>query len=197
MLGISKDNLIYGVGYMGVGMYSSRINGDLVGSYKAWKSMLQRCYSPKVQEKYRTYVDCTVVEEWYNYQNFAEWYEINYKEGYHLDKDLLVVGNKVYSPVTCVFVPQNINGFLTDCNNTRGVYAIGVSYTKGAIKKPYRSRVSSGEGKALHLGYYATEKEAHTVWVEKKLSLAKGYKEIMDSIDKTIYPNVCNMIKLK
>ena len=43
-------------------------------------------------------------------------------DGKHLDKDLLVCNNKVYSPETCVFVPREINQFLTKSNNSRGKY---------------------------------------------------------------------------
>ena len=33
----------------------------------------------------------------------------HYREDWHLDKDLLFKGNKVYSPETCVFIPREIN----------------------------------------------------------------------------------------
>lgn len=33
-------------------------------------------------------------------------------EGWHLDKDILLKGNKVYSPETCAFVPAKINSLL-------------------------------------------------------------------------------------
>ena len=32
--------------------------------YLAWKNMLERCYSAKLQESYPTYTDCTVSKEW-------------------------------------------------------------------------------------------------------------------------------------
>ena len=34
-----------------------------------------------------------------------EWFDKNYIEGWHLDKDLIVKGNKVYSPTTCMLPP--------------------------------------------------------------------------------------------
>ena len=40
-------------------------------------------------------------------------------EGRYLDKDILVRGNKLYSPDTCLFVPQEINNLLT-VQNKRG-----------------------------------------------------------------------------
>ena len=59
-----------------------------------------------------TYIGCTVCELWHNFQNFAEWYDENYSagmEGYHLDKDIKIKGNKVYSPSTCMFVKPGDN----------------------------------------------------------------------------------------
>ena len=64
-----------------------------------------------------SYKGVEVCEEWYNFQNFAEWCEtqkfLNAKDvkgkSYQLDKDILVKGNKIYSPDTCCFVPPEIN----------------------------------------------------------------------------------------
>ena len=71
---------VYGVGYNSKGKHPTKINGKLTKYYAIWKSMLQRCYSPRCQEKYPTYKDCEVCEEWYDFQNFAQWYEENYYE---------------------------------------------------------------------------------------------------------------------
>ena len=56
-----------------------------------------------------TYIGCTVCIEWNNFQNFAGWFNENYIEGYDLDKDIKVNGNKVYSPVTCLIVTPKEN----------------------------------------------------------------------------------------
>ena len=69
--------------------------------YSVWRNLLGRCYSPKVKN-YKAYSDCIVCDEWHNYQNFAEWYDSNiYQVGterMHLDKDILVKNNRLYSP---------------------------------------------------------------------------------------------------
>lgn len=100
----------YGIGYFGQGIFTS-VSKDLK-KYTTWSAMFQRCYDNKYQEKQPTYKGCSVAEEWHNFQNFAKWYEENYVEGFHLDKDILVKGNKIYSPETCCFVPREINVFL-------------------------------------------------------------------------------------
>lgn len=71
--------------------------------------MLQRCYDKDSLEKNPTYKDCTVAEEWHNFQNFAEWFKENYIEGYHLDKDIKIKGNRVYGPDRCMFVTPQEN----------------------------------------------------------------------------------------
>lgn len=127
--------LVEGHGYFGEGKYKSRDeNGNKTKCYNTWKHMLVRCYNKKFKEKYPTYNDVTICKEWLCFQNFAKWYEENYYEiegeKMQLDKDILVKGNKIYSPETCVFVPQRINELFTKSNKVRGDYPIGVSYHK-------------------------------------------------------------------
>jgi hypothetical protein len=99
--------------------------------YKKWLGMKIRC-SPKNWElnKYKSYEGCSCFEDWNIYENFKKWAlltENGYILGYHLDKDILFKGNKVYSPSTCCFVPQEINNLLTNCRRARGKYPIGVA----------------------------------------------------------------------
>ena len=101
---------IYNRGYIGVGKYIPMENKK---TYQLWLNMLKRCYSDKISAKNSTYKKSEVFNEWLNFQNFAEWYYENYYEiegeNMHLDKDILVKGNKKYSPYTCIFVPERIN----------------------------------------------------------------------------------------
>lgn len=102
---------VHGVGFVGVGDFKSRINGKRYAAYEAWLSMLQRCYSSKFHTKNQCYIGCSVDERWHNLQTFAKWYTTNdcNINGHQLDKDILVSGNKVYSPETCCLVPRQIN----------------------------------------------------------------------------------------
>ena len=95
---------VCGVGYVGIGSYAS----DHF-SYKRWNNMLERCYGPGHEVKFPHYIGCTVVPEWHNFQVFAAWFDDNYVEGYELDKDIKVPGNRVYGPDTCIFVTQAEN----------------------------------------------------------------------------------------
>lgn len=127
--------LVEGHGYFGNGPYKSRDkNGKKTKCYDTWRHMLIRVFNEEYKNKYKTYEECEICEEWLNFQNFALWYEQNYYEidnqRMHLDKDILVKNNKLYSPETCIFVPQRINELFTKSNKIRGEYPIGVTYHK-------------------------------------------------------------------
>lgn len=110
--GAIKDPLsphVFGVGFNGIGPHLPWENGKDTKVYSVWHSMLTRCYSKAYQKKQPTYIGCIVCEEWHNFQTFGDWFVDNYIDGYHLDKDIVFEGNKVYSPETCVFVSRNEN----------------------------------------------------------------------------------------
>lgn len=108
------DKTVYGVGYLGEGKYKVYIDKDhLEPVYNVWRTLLGRVCTEKHREQFPAYADCEVCKEWLCYQNFAEWWNKNMyhvgTERMHLDKDILVKGNKFYSPETCLIVPQRIN----------------------------------------------------------------------------------------
>ena len=142
--------------------------------YSTWTCMLQRCYYSKCQEKYPTYKGCSVSEEWLTFSNFKRWMEKQDWEGLQLDKDLLVEGNKVYSPETCVFISGMLNRFFISSDASRGKYMLGVYWNKetGKFKSQCRNPFTK---KNEHLGYFDTELEAHLAWKEKKNELAQRY----------------------
>lgn len=118
------ERRIFNIGYLGEGKYKSKENGKNTRVYDTWHNMLQRCYDEKYQKKYPTYIGCEASEEFHNFQNFGDWNSKNYYEiegeQMCLDKDILVKHNKIYSPETCVFVPQTINKLFTKRQNDRG-----------------------------------------------------------------------------
>ena len=158
----------YNKGCIGEGKYLAKENGKDTDVYKCWHSMLQRCYDKKVHNIRKTYEKCIVCDEWLNFQDFAEWYNENYynidNEIMHLDKDILVKNNKMYSPDTCVFVPQRINALFTKSNSKRGKYPIGVS-----IKENGKFQVQCHiNGKNHKIGYYNTIEEAFNAYKNAK-----------------------------
>lgn len=107
-----KDRLVpsvYGIGYIGDGKHAAAVNGKVTPMYACWKCLIGRCYDPLTMNRNPTYNDCTVCSEWLNYQVFAEWYMDNFIDGYTLDKDKLVAGNRIYAPEFCCFIPREEN----------------------------------------------------------------------------------------
>ena len=128
---------VYGIGYIGDGKYKSRNNGKHTTQYRYWHNMMNRCYGRicyKNPSKNRKYKDCSVCDEWINFQNFAKWFDENYYEidgdKMCLDKDILRKGNKIYSPNSCVFVPNRINILFIKSDKLRGDLPIGLTYHK-------------------------------------------------------------------
>lgn len=139
--------------------------------YSKWKGVIERSHSAKFKLKNPTYDECSCVSDWIYFSKFKTWMETQDWEGKQLDKDILVEGNKIYGPDTCVFVDQRVNNFLIDSKAARGQFPIGVMFDK---KKPkYVARCCSVEtGKQEHLGRYKTPEEAYEVWLAFKLEQA-------------------------
>ncbi len=154
---------ICNVGYLGVEKYNVKVNTK---AYNTWNMMLYRCYNKNTQDTLPTYNDVSVCEKWHNFQNFTEWFEDNYINNFHLDKDVLIKGNKVYSPETCAFIPQEINKLFTKNNIVRGELPIGVHYNK-ALKNKYVATLTKNS-KTIVLGYFSTPKEAFQAYKTAK-----------------------------
>ena len=164
---------VYGIGVVGT-KYPITVNGVSTKEYDLWKGMLRRCYSDSFKKRCPTYEDCEVSENFKSYEYFYEWCNEQigfYNEGWQLDKDLLVKGNKVYSENTCVFIPQEINLLLVKRDNNRGEYLIGVSWHKK--DNAFVAMVSKNKGKREHLGLFNTEIEAFNAYKEAKESFVK------------------------
>ena len=160
----TKTKLIYGLAINDAD-YPVRpiINGKpvLCPFYSVWVSMLNRSYCKKSHQKKLTYIGCSVVDEWLTFSKFKSWMIKQDWKGKALDKDVLVQGNKVYSPLTCIFVTQSINSLLNKNAALRGKYALGVCFNKCMGKYSSTCRV---DGKNKHLGFFYSPEEAHEVY---------------------------------
>ena len=167
-------------GFVGEGKYKSTENKKTTRCYKIWDEMLKRCHNEKYQNEKPTYIGCTICEEWYNFQNFAEWYEKNYykieNEIVCLDKDILVKGNKIYSPETCIFVPNRINILFTKSNKTRGKYPIGIYCYKQ--RQELRVRCNTLKG-SVYLGRFELD-EVNEAFLTYKKFKENYIKEVAD-----------------
>ena len=179
-------NVVSGHGCLG--MSKSKENGKHKKSYLVWRSILIRCYDEQFHQKENTYSECSICQEWENYETFEKWFNKNYYEILNekicLDKDILIKGNKIYSPNTCIFVPQRINNLFTKTNKKRGDLPIGVSYYPKYKKyTAYCSIIKKENGKKKHktLGYFNTVEEAFNAYKNFKekyiKQIANEYKD--------------------
>ena len=175
---------VYGVGIIGT-KYPSEVNRVKTKEYVLWQNMFQRCYSTTLKKRNPTYEGCEVSNNFKYFEYFYEWCneQVGFdNEGWQLDKDLLIKGNKVYSEDFCVFIPSDINLLLTKSTASRGEYLIGVSWCK--TNKAFKAQVSRSKGKSEYLGLFKTEIEAFNAYkVAKESFIKEQANEWKDKID--------------
>lgn len=179
--------LTYGVGFNSKGKYKTKINGKYTKAYTTWYSMLGRCYRIKSLESGPTYIGCSVTEEWHDYQVYAEWFNNQAFGdcGYHLDKDILIGGNKIYGPDTCAFIPTQINSLFTDSKAARGKYPVGVHKLPNG---KFVSQVGLISGKRKYLGCFNSALEAYTAYKIAKEANVKAVANLWKGkIDDRVY----------
>ncbi len=184
---------VFSIGIVG-NKYPISEGGILIKEYMLWTNMLERCYSDTYKKKRPTYKDCEVSENFKSYEYFYEWCQNQVgftNEGWHLDKDLLIKGNKVYSEYFCIFIPQKINSLLVKRKALRGEYLIGVyCANKGKV---FVAQVNKNKGKPEHLGYFNTELEAYNAYKQAKEAFVKEQaNEWKDKIDIRAYNALMN-----
>jgi hypothetical protein len=164
----------YGFGYLGYGEYKTIKDKKSTPAYTAWKFLLKRNFNEVDLATAPTYMDCTICKTWANFQVFSEWFysHESYGLGYELDKDLLVSGNRHYSPETCTMLPQSVNKALKTTQVNSGV--AGVRKRKNT--KGYQVRVTEN-GKRNHVGEFNCIEEASAAYVKAKEAYIKTLAE--------------------
>ena len=176
---------VLGVGFLGCTTKISKCR-----SYGIWFQMIERCYT----NKYPAYTGCAVTQSWLNFNNFRIWYESqegsNHKD-YQLDKDILIKGNKLYSPNTCILVPSKLNKLLENSKSSRGVLPLGVSIHKQTGK--FTARCCDGEGGYKHLGLFTNQDDAFACYKSFKEQIIKNSAEKhKDVLSKDAYNSLKN-----
>lgn len=188
--GRHKKNKIFGVAIFD---YNNIIKKNTIEykSYTVWYSMIRRCYSYIYQKNKPTYEGCTVCDEWLYFSNFKKWFDENYIEGFQLDKDIIIRGNKVYSPQTCCFVPKEINIIFQ--NKSKRIYDLPIGVYKTRYNK-YRASLHIN-GKTVIIGNFNSPKEAFEAYKKEKekyiKELANKWK---DKIDIKAYNSLINYV---
>lgn len=183
------DKTVYGIAWIGEGEYLTKENNRPTKVYTCWLHLIERCCVERKSNVYPAYYGkCEVCDEWLEFQTFAKWYFKNHydlpnNERLHLDKDILFVGNKLYSPKTCLLVPQRINMLFMNRPNKRGL--------PNGIRKCKKGYVAEYNHKEL--GIYNTVEEAFLAHAtEKKNEIIKVANEYRNIIPNSVYEAVVN-----
>lgn len=144
--------------------------------YRTWGKMMRRCLAGGDYQKEKpAYIGCHTSVEFSNFESFSDWAITQQgclDQGYNLDKDLLVKGNKLYSEETCVYIPALLNSlFISHPKTTVGnVLPVGV-YKRGST---FRACISVN-GRTLHSSTYNTPEPAREWYVNEKLRLVGNW----------------------
>ena len=154
-------------------------------SYIHWHGMITRCYNKNSQKVRESYIGCSVCEEWLCYKNFKEWFNENYyeikNEKMHLDKDILINNNKLYSKDTCLFVPERINALFSI--KYKGDTLIGVRKHKDKFRTCLSKKTEN-----IYLGTFETQIEAFQIYKKEKEKYVKEIaEEYKNKIPNKIY----------
>jgi len=149
--------------------------------YEAWRQMLTRTFNQGYIKKHPTYMHVQMCKEWLRLSNFKEWHDENYIKGWELDKDILSGEYKMYGPLTCAYVPPEVNAIYKS-------YPISKSgLPRGVFKnnKKYTARLRLHKGNSLSLGTYNTIKEANMAVnkaiSQKKKTMADKYQHVLNN----------------
>lgn len=187
---------ICNVGIIG-NKYPKFINGRPTKEYTTWYNMIKRCYDKKEKEKCPTYSNVTCCKEWLLYENFYEW--LHSQENFHkwyngknwcIDKDIIIKGNKVYSPEACCLVPQNVNKLFLKQNSHRGRYPIGICRDNDKFLVQCMNPIV---GKLKTLGRYDILEEAFIAYKQFKENIIKQVAQIeynKNNISKKCYESM-------
>lgn len=174
---------IYNVGMVG-NKCPVTINGAVTKEYRAWREIIRRCFDEKLKEKYPSYQNVTCCSDWLYYEKFYEWLhsQENFDEWltgkrWEVDKDIILKGNKIYSPETCFLVPHNVNCLFIKSNSSRGEMPIGVVKRERNGKCKYEAHCNNPLTEKLeHLGEYLTPEDAFYL----------GYKPYKENLIKQV-----------
>ena len=181
----ARSKKLYGVGINDWGKLVSISSAKKIPEYKMWKDLLKRVYSEVYHKKSPTYIGTSLDKKWLSLTNFIEDvsklpnYEKGLTEGWALDKDIILNGNRHYSLETCCFVPPDVNSNFRQVTKSNGL-PLGV-YLKKSGKFACDCPTPT---KTIYLGLHNTPEEAFLARKKFKQSVMKGlankYREVLD-----------------
>ena len=171
---MGRKKLIFGVGVNDADYPVNCSKRGLCPFYFRWRDALRRCYCPLYKDRFPSYEGCYFCDEWLVFSNFKKWMEKQDWKGKQLDKDLVVLGNKIYSPDTCIFISGSLNSFFTLREGDRGSLPLGVTIHPNGHGKYYRAHISE-KGKKRSWGKFSNPQDCHTAWLAEKIRILKAH----------------------
>lgn len=144
-------------------------------AYATWRGLIQRSVDLGYKLKHPAYQDVTVWAGWQHFMAFRRWWLFNYIEGYEIDKDLLSPDVKVYSPATCIFIPQWLNVFIKETPNK----------SKGVLFEADRNKFKATlkhENRTINLGRFDSAQSASRAVKEAKLNIIYSRKNLIEDL---------------
>lgn len=173
---------------IGQGKYNTINNTEIKTAHKG---MFERCYDEMALKKHPTYIGCKICEDWSNFQMFAKWFDDNKwtnDEKLYVDKDILIKGNKLYSPETCILVPSKINKLFIKSDRLRNGL-IGTWLNPKTNR--YVAQCNYGCKTNRNIGTFDTEIEAFYAYKEVKeryiKQIADDYKNKYSDFPNKLY----------
>jgi len=184
--------IVYNVGIIGdIGS----ISVNKYPYYGLWRYMLHRSYNEEYKNKYPTYKDVIVCDEWLTLTNFSkdvsniigykQMIEHGYKYKFNLDKDIILHNNKIYNLNNCCLIPEKLNSFFINKQITNTTGYEGVGLHNGKI----RARVNR-DNKSIFIGHFSDPLDAYNEYHKNK-------KEILDYYLNNEFNFIDNFIKEK
>ena len=202
--GSVKDPLfksVCGVGYFGIGEYKAKESESNTPAYEVWRGIIRRCYDENYSKNKLNgrYEDVVVSEKWHNFQNFAEWFysQKYWESSFDVDKDLKVIGNKVYGEEGCSLVPTAVNSLFSGSNErlVNRELPKGVHFCKSKLRYIAQIHIGeltkSGNKKQTYIGQYEEKYSAIMAYkVAKENHVKEVAEKYRDVIDKVVYENL-------
>ena len=143
-------------------------------AYAKWRDMLRRVYSPRELARRPTYIGTEVCKEWLDsFMAYREWFFVELSKTDlqagvgQVDKDFLT-DCKLYSPETCILIPNALNKLLTDSGAIRGDLPQGVRKRRSG----YEGTVCTPNGRRSKT--FKTAHEAAGWYRDRKIEVIKS-----------------------
>jgi hypothetical protein len=163
-----------------------------------WDNINSRCKSGgSVQKLHPSYIGCE--NKFENFQEFSNWYQnqvgygIKEQNGrvWHCDHNLLIAGSKLYSPSTCILLPNVLNGLIKNRYLTKDDLPIGI--TKQGAKFRLDCINSTKNKFNNYIGMYDNVEDAFEVYkLTKEQHIRVVSTEWKDKIDIKAYNALMN-----